>query len=496
MTPTPTRLLEMLARLDLEEKVRLVSGADFWTTTPIERIGLRAMVLSDGPAGVRGPVWDERSPSINLPSATALAASWDPELARRYGAVAAAEARRKGVDIVLGPTINLHRSPLGGRHFEAFSEDPELTAELAVAYVSGLQDNGVAATPKHYVANDSETDRFTVDVRVDERSLRELYLLPFERAVQAGAWAIMSAYNSVNGVTMTENHLLETPLKAEWGFDGMVVSDWTAVRSLGAASAPQDLAMPGPSPAWSDALLTAVCEGRVAEADLDRKVLRILALAERVGALDGGRPAEPERIDGVAFAREAAIEGSVLLRNAAELPWEASALRHVAVIGNNARVARTQGGGSATVIPARVVTPLEAIREALPGARVDYALGAVVQEGVAEIPIAQLRNPETGELGLVATFLDADDNELFNEHRQSTSLIWFGGDAPVAQASRLVLRTILVPDASEEVHLGFATSKTGRIFVDGELLLEETPIVEGTDLGAAFLSPPSATAPV
>ena len=189
---------------------------------PLPKIGLRAMTLSDGPAGVRGPRWDEREPSLNLPSGSALGASWDADLAYRYGAAAASEARRKDVDVVLGPTINLHRSPLGGRHFECFSEDPELTAGLAAAYVAGLQDNGVAATPKHYVANDSETDRFTVDVRPGERALRELYLAPFERAVEAGAWALMSAYNAVDGVTMTENDLLEDPLNSEWGFDGVV----------------------------------------------------------------------------------------------------------------------------------------------------------------------------------------------------------------------------------------------------------------------------------
>ena len=157
---------EALAALTLEEKVRLLTGRDFWTTWPIEKIGLRRILVSDGPSGVRGETWDERDPSLNLPSATALASSWDPDIARRYGAAAAVEARRKGVDVVLGPTINLHRSPLGGRHFEAFSEDPVLTADLAAAYVSGMQDNGVGATPKHYMANDSETDRFTVDVRV------------------------------------------------------------------------------------------------------------------------------------------------------------------------------------------------------------------------------------------------------------------------------------------------------------------------------------------
>ena len=485
----------LLERLTLEQKAALVQGADFWTTVPVPEIGLRAMTLSDGPAGVRGPRWDEREPSLNLPSGSALAAAWDVDLAYRYGAAAASEARRKGVDVVLGPTINLHRSPLGGRHFECFSEDPELSAELAAAYVRGLQDNGVAATPKHYVANDSETDRFTVDVRVGERTLRELYLAPFERAVEAGAWAIMSSYNAVDGVTMTENDLLETPLNSEWGFDGVVISDWTAVRSLDAVPAAQDLAMPGPAPAWAD-LVEAVRDGRVAEADLDRKVLRLLLLAERVGALGDAAPVEPAPVDGPAFARQAAISGTVLLRNDGVLPWDAATLGRIAVIGQNARDARTQGGGSATVIPERVVSPLDAIRAAAPGAEVQYEIGAVVQEGVAEIPLAQLRNPATGEPGLRVAFFDADGTELFAENRRSTSLVWFGGDAPIAASATVVLETLYTPEHSGDIELGFAGANPGRLFVDGHLVLDDAPVIEGTDLGAAFLNPPSLTSTV
>ena len=195
---TVQHLVPLLEKLTLEQKASLIQGADFWTTVPLPEIGLRAMTLSDGPAGVRGPRWDEREPSLNLPSGSALAASWDVDLAYRYGAAAASEARRKGVDVVLGPTINLHRSPLGGRHFECFSEDPELSAELAAAYVRGLQDNGVAATPKHYVANDSETDRFTVDVQVGRArrcasSTSRRSSAPSRRA----RGRIMSAYNAV-----------------------------------------------------------------------------------------------------------------------------------------------------------------------------------------------------------------------------------------------------------------------------------------------------------
>jgi beta-glucosidase len=495
MTASTDHLRPLLERLSLEDKVALVQGADFWTTVPLPHIGLRAMTLSDGPAGVRGAVWDERDPSLNLPSATALAASWDVELADRYGEAAASEARRKGVDVVLGPTINLHRSPLGGRHFECFSEDPWLSGELAAAYVEGMQRNGVAATPKHYVANDSETDRFTVDVRVDERALRELYLLPFERSVEAGAWAIMSAYNSVDGVTMTENDLLETPLNSEWGFDGVVVSDWTAVRSLDAVPAAQDLAMPGPAPAWAE-LADAIRDGRLDGADLDRKVLRLLLLAERVGALAGSTTVDPAPLDGHAFAREAAAEGAVLVKNAGELPWSPASLTKVAVIGHNALHARTQGGGSATVLPDEIVTPIEGIRAALPGADVTYALGAVVQEGVAEIPLDRLTNPRTGEPGLVVTFRDAGGAELFTEDRRSTALVWFGGDAPIQASASVELRTTFTPDATGEILLGFATAKHGRVHVDGVLVLDDQPVIEGTDLGAAFLAPPSVTAAV
>jgi len=495
MTASVDHLRPLLAELSLEQKAALVQGADFWTTIPLPHIGLRAMTLSDGPAGVRGPRWDEREPSLNLPSGSALAASWDVDLAHRYGAAAAAEARRKGVDVVLGPTINLHRSPLGGRHFECFSEDPELTAGLGAAYVRGLQDNGVAATPKHYVANDSETDRFTVDVEVDERALRELYLAPFERAVEAGAWSVMSAYNAVGGVTMTENDLLETPLSSEWGFDGVVVSDWTAVRSLGAVPAAQDLAMPGPAPAWAD-LAAAVRDGRVSEADLDRKVLRLLLLAERVGALEGSTAAEPAPVDGPAFAREAGIAGTVLLRNDGILPLDAPALRRVAVIGHNARDARTQGGGSATVLPERTVSPLDGLREALPDAEITYDIGAVVQEGVAEIPLARIENPVTGEPGLRVSFLGEDGEELFAEDRRSTALVWFGGDAPIAASRTVVFATRYTPEQTGEIELGFAGANPGRLYVDGELRIDDAPVIEGTDLGAAFLNPPSLTTPV
>src|SRR5690349_3681733 len=179
------------------EHARLLTGADFWSLRAAPELGMRRIVVSDGPAGVRGETWDERAPSANVPSPTALAASWDVHRVERLGRLLAFEARRKGVDVLLAPTVNLHRTPYGGRHFECFSEDPVLTGLIGAAYVRGLQDEGVAATVKHFVANDSETERFTLDARVDERVLRELYLLPFELIMAVGPWAVMSAYNAV-----------------------------------------------------------------------------------------------------------------------------------------------------------------------------------------------------------------------------------------------------------------------------------------------------------
>ena len=206
MHEPPVHLEALVARLSLEEKVALLTGQDTWSLRPVPSIGLRSIVMADGPAGVRGTTWDERQPSVNFPSPTAVAASWDRTLVRAIGGGLGSEARRKGVDVLLAPTVNLQRTPFGGRHFEAFSEDPELTSELATHLVRGVQEHGVAATVKHYVANDSETDRFTVDVEVGERVLRELYLRAFEGPVVDGpAWAVMSAYNSINGATASEN---------------------------------------------------------------------------------------------------------------------------------------------------------------------------------------------------------------------------------------------------------------------------------------------------
>jgi beta-glucosidase len=373
------RIEPLLAKLDLDEKVSLLAGQDFWSLPAIPRIGLRSLVMSDGPIGVRGTGWAPEDPSIALPSPTALAAAWDPALAVRAGRLLGQEARRKGVHVVLGPTVNQQRTPLGGRHFECYSEDPLLSGAIGAGFVTGVQEHGVGTTVKHLVGNDFETDRMTVDVHIPERALREIYLAPFERVVAAGGWGVMSAYNGVNGSPMASNGRIQSDiLKDEWGFDGVVVSDWRAARdTVATALGGLDIAMPALENPWGAALVAAVRAGEVPEEVVDDKVRRVLRLAMRVGVLDGGpERAEPGVVDGAAVAHEIAVRSFVLVRNHGyTLPLEAAALTRVAMIGALAHDARILGGGSAQVTPPHAISPLDGLSHALPGVDVAYATG-------------------------------------------------------------------------------------------------------------------------
>ncbi|MFD9550179.1 glycoside hydrolase family 3 C-terminal domain-containing protein [Nocardia salmonicida] len=479
------RIKELLAELDLEGKLRLISGAGLFRMAGDPAIGLAEMPVSDGPSGVRGENWDERDPSVSLPSGTAVAATWDPELLTEIGALIAAEARRKDVYAVLGPTMNLHRSPLGGRHFECFSEDPLLTAEMAAAYVRSVQAHGVSACPKHYVANDSETDRFTVDVRVGDRALHELYLYPFERTVEAGAWMLMDAYNSVNGTTMTENPLLDEPLKGTWGFDGVVVSDWTAVRSTESAANGTDLCMPGPWYLWGDPLAEKIRSGEIAESLIDDKVRRILRFAHRVGALDGTPQPTPAFSDAEAqeLVRRVAAEAMVLVRNDGILPLAPDTT--VALLGPSAGEPRFLGGGSATVIPGHTTTPVEGLTGRLP---LTHTAGVHLSEALIPAPLAIMTDPETGEPGLSARYFD-DETELGTQHRTTSRLVLLG-DELAAQSNTIELHTRLRADMAGEWQIGFGGVGRIRLDLDGETVLDENMVLDGGDPAAALLDPP------
>ena len=352
----------LVARLTLEQKVRLLTGADSWLLHGENAVGLRPMVLSDGPAGVRGTGFDPAKPSSSLPCPIALGATWDERLVDNVAPALGHEARAKGVDVLLAPTVNIVRTPLNGRGFECFSEDPLLTARIAVAYVRGVQEAGVGATVKHYVANDSETDRRTYDARITERVLRELYLPPFEACVaEADVALVMAAYNSVNGAFMTANRtLLHDLLKTEWGFQGVVVSDWSATyTTVPSAHAGLDLVMPGPLGPWGDQLVAEVKAGAVTEAEIDDKVSRFAALARRrrrLQRMDRRRShqnREPDcRASRPTLLRKVTTRSFVLLSNRRGLlPLKKANVRSVALIGPNAIEPQTQGGGSVRVLP-------------------------------------------------------------------------------------------------------------------------------------------------
>jgi beta-glucosidase len=477
---------DLLDQLDLDTRVRLLVGATAWTTAAVPAIGLREVSVSDGPVGVRGTSRDDWTASAAFPSGSATAASWDTDLLHRLGAALAAEAVRKGVDVVLGPTINLHRTPLGGRHFECMSEDPLLTGELAAAYVRGLQDNGVGACPKHYVANDSETDRMTVDVAVDERTLHELYLAPFETVVaEASPWMVMAAYNGVAGAPMTENDLLAEPLKGEWGFDGVVVSDWGAVYDVErAAAADTDLTMPGPDPRFAG-LADAVRAGRVPEAAVEDGVRRLLRLAGRVGAL-GVSPSRPGPVDVEALAREAAAAaGTVLLANDGVLPIPPST--RVAVVGPGAADVRALGGGSAIVFPPSLVTPVAGLRAA--GVDVVTAPGCLLSE--------ELRSTRPDELAgpVRVRWTDAAGAVVAEQESATTTLVRITSEVP-AGAVALEVHARFRPDVDGTWQLGVSGAGEHRLAVDGTEVLHRQHVAASADPALLFGTPPQAAADV
>lgn len=491
-------LLRRLAAMTLKEKVALLTGADAWTLTPVASAGLAALALSDGPVGPRGTSFGGDTPaSLLFPSPTSLAAAWDGEAARETGRLMGARAREMGIHVLLAPTVNLHRSPLGGRHFECYSEDPLLTARVAAAFIQGVQSAGVAATVKHFVGNDSETERMTYDARIDEATLREVYLAPFEAAVrEAGVWAVMAAYNSVNGQTMTENHrLLTDVLKDEWGFDGVVVSDWTAARSTEAtAVAGLDLAMPGPDGPWGDALVAAVEDGRVPMAAVDDKVLRILRLAARTGALDGvaavPAPAVPDDVRD--RLRALAIGGSVLLRNDGLLPLRAAELRRVALIGPNAVRFAAQGGGSAHVTPERVVTPLEGLRRVLgEEAEITVHAGVFPHAKLLPLPAGLAADPETGQPGVRLEYRTAGGGVVTAEHRDPAT--WWFPIVLAEEVTELAVRARLTLTEPGLHRLSVLGTGQHTLRVPGHDDQVHQQLQDGDDIGALLLSPPSHT---
>ncbi len=377
-TPGPgDRVDELLRQLTLEEKASLLDGSDFWRTQPVERLGIPAVMVTDGPHGLRKQReggdhlgLSDSVPATCFPPAAALASSWDPDLLERIGRALGTECRAEDVAVLLGPGVNMKRTPLCGRNFEYFSEDPRLAGELAAALVRGVQSRGVGTSLKHFAANNQETQRMTISADVDERTLREVYFPAFERVVRtAQPWTVMCSYNRINGVYASQDPwLLTDVLRGDWGFEGLVVSDWGAVDDRAAAvRAGLDLEMPSSGGVGTRRVLAAVADGTLTEAEVDVCVRRVLELVERARpALGTGAGFDADAHH--ALAREAATAGAVLLRNDGVLPLAATG-GPVAVVGEPARTPRYQGAGSSQVNPTRLDDALGALRTAFDGAR-------------------------------------------------------------------------------------------------------------------------------
>ncbi|BAJ64522.1 glycoside hydrolase family 3 C-terminal domain-containing protein [Anaerolinea thermophila] len=376
----------ILSQMTLEEKAAFCTGATPWSTLAIERLGVPSIVMTDGPHGVRrasdpNTLTAKSLPATCFPTASCSASTWNPTLLQRMGEAMAEEAIALKVDILLGPGVNMKRSPLGGRNFEYFSEDPYLAGEMAVALINGIQSKGVGTSIKHYAANNQEFERFTISAEVDERTLREIYLPAFEAAVKrAKPWTVMCAYNKVNGTFASEHHQLLTEiLKEEWGFEGVVVSDWGAVRDrVKSLVGGVDLEMPGPKHAHVRAVVEAVKSGQLSEEVLNESVRRMLRLVDKAMRTPKGGAFDVDAHH--ALARQIAAEGMVLLKNNGILPLKD--IRKAAVIGRSAREPYFQGGGSSNINPTRVDVPLDELQKQGEGIQWTYAEGYAADESL------------------------------------------------------------------------------------------------------------------
>src|SRR6266849_5648518 len=358
-----TRVDSIVSKMTLAEKIEIIGGINDFYTRPIPRLGIPSLRMSDGPMGVH-----DYGLTTAYPAGIALAASWDVELAQRFGSAMGRDARARGVHFVLAPGMNIYRAPMNGRNFEYFGEDPFLASRMAVATIKGIQAQRVIATAKHFAGNNSEFARMTLSSDIDKRTLREIYLPAFEASVkEARVGAVMDAYNLVNGTYMTaNNHINNEILKKEWGFDGILMSDWGATHNgVAAANGGLDLEMPSPTFMNNDILLPALKEGKISQATLDDKVRRILRKAIEFGFFD--QPQTDTDIpsysqEGRQVALEEARGGMVLLKNSGNLlPLDESKLKNVAVIGPDEFHVVPDGGGSAETKPFNAVSYLEGI---------------------------------------------------------------------------------------------------------------------------------------
>jgi beta-glucosidase len=486
----------LIAQMTLEEKIALLAGADMWHTVSIQRLGIPSVKTTDGPIGARGEDAPDGPTSACFPCGTALAATWNPALVERVGQALGEETRSKGAHILLAPTVNVHRSPLAGRNFECYSEDPYLTSQMAIAYIKGVQSRGVGACIKHFVCNDSEFERRSMSSEVGERTLREMYLRPFEIALrEAKPWAVMSSYNRVNGTYVSENsYILLDILKGEWGFDGIVMSDWWGTYSPNVLKGGLDLEMPGPARWMGEPALEAVRCGAVSESVVDDKVRRLLQTVSKAGLFEHPEPHPEQAVDRPEhreIAREAAAEAIVLLKNEQVLKNEQGILplgpsvKSIAVIGENAKWASIMGGGSVRVSPHYVVSPLEAIQERAGKSQIRYAIGCAIHQTPPQFDKGWL----TGDL-TVHYFANRDlaGDPVHTQTTTKTELIWVGHRLPYVDLANFSVRVdgaFTVPE-NNLYTLNLSSIGRSRLYVDDQLVVDlwQAPSQEGRSQSA------------
>ncbi|EXJ58064.1 beta-glucosidase [Cladophialophora yegresii CBS 114405] len=471
---------DVLSQLTIPEKVALLSGIDFWHTAPVHRLGVPSIRLSDGPNGVRGTRFFNGVPAACLPCGTGLAATWDTDLVKKGGALQGTEAIAKGASVILGPTTNMQRSPLGGRGFESFSEDPYLAGAMSASTINGIQSTGVSATIKHFVCNDQEDQRQAVDSILTERALREIYLMPFQIAQRdSRPDCYMTAYNKVNGTHASENpRLLKDVLRGEWGFDGLTMSDWFGTYSTTEAiKAGLDLEMPGPSYIRAHLVNQALGCGKLLVRDVDERVREVLKLVKKTQALGIPENAPETTIDSPEtseFLRTLSANGLVLLKNNDNLlPLDKK--KTTAVIGPNAAYASYCGGGSASLLPYYAISPLDGIREQVPEAK--YALGAPAWKALPLM--TRLSKTKKGDHGLTMTvFLDPPSvtnrkaiDEVF-VNKSDILLVDYKHPKIKSSLYYLELNGTFTPEQTTDYDFSMCCAGTGKIFVNGELVVD------------------------
>lgn len=484
---TEERISAIINKMTLEEKVALLSGKDFWSTAINERLGLPSLVMTDGPHGVRTVPNGDRvtGPATSFPTGIAMASSWNPELIERVGAALGEETHALGCDIILGPCVNIVRHPLAGRTFESYSEDPYQAGRMGIAYVNGVQSQSAGTSLKHFACNNQEFERYRGDSLVDERTLREIYLTAFEMIVkEAKPWTVMCSYNRINGVYASEHHqLMNDILRDEWGFEGIVVSDWTANHTVTeSVKAGLDLEMPGPAKYYGKLLLDAVRCWQVDEEVIDKAAARIIRMLIRSGKMDNIAltPASANTPEHQTLARELAEDSIILMKNSGNiLPLNPEVIRSIAIIGPTAAEPAISGGGSAHLEPPYRTNPLASI-QALAGGKMNigYEHGCNHYDGPSVVRSEYLFSPDGQSNGLTGEFFN--NLELAGEPlltRKDTRLDFWGFDFGRVEGldsknfSARWSGKLKVP-ADGIYNLYLYNSGTASIYIDGKLILE------------------------